>query len=171
MTMAEFRGWFDYDDWANDRLCRMLKAAFGEETDLREHPNATVRAIQETAAHIFAAQAVWRARLQGQSPKAFLDAAEYPMPLAIRFAFGAERARFRGWLNTLESDASLNAEIAYATMQGVEHAQPVREILQHLLFHGMYHRGQITARLIDLGLENALLSTDLIVFQRESTFR
>ena len=167
MTLAEIKTWNDYNDWANDRLCSMLKTAFGEETDLRGHPNAAVRAIQETAVHMIAAQATWRTRIQGSNPKEPLEAAEYPTPLAIRFAFGAERARFGAWLAGLESDAALRREISYVNSQGTPYCEPLEEILQHLVFHAMYHRGQITARLIDTGHENAVLFIDFIVYCRE----
>ena len=129
--------------------------------------DARVRAIQETAVHIFAAQAVWRTRLEGVSPTTFLDPGEYPTPLALRFAFGAERARFSACLETVVDDSALERVVAYQTMNGDPFSQPVGEILQHVLLHSMYHRGQITARLIDLGHESALLPTDLIVYQRE----
>lgn len=169
MTLTEIKTLTDYNDWANDRLCAMLKAAFGEETDLRESQNAAVRAIQETAVHIIRAQAIWRGRIEGYAPKPALEAADYLTPLAIRFAFGAERARFRAWLDTLENEGDLQREIAYATSDGTPYRQPLEQILQHLLTHAMYHRGQITARLIDAGHECALLSTDLIAYYRDFT--
>ena len=168
MTLTEIKTLNDYNDWANERLCAMLRAAFGEETDLRESQNATVRAIQETAVHLIGAQAIWRARITGHAPtKPALDAAEYPTPLTIRFAFGAERARFRAWLDTLENDADLEREIAYVMFDGTPCRQPLAQILQHLLTHAMYHRGQITARLIDAGHEKVLVSTDLIAYYRD----
>ena len=167
MTLAEMIIWNDYNDWANNRLCSMLKTAFGEETDLRGHPDPAMRVIQESAAHIIQAQATWRSRLQGANLKGPLDAADYPTPLAIRFAFGAERARFQGWLATLKQDADLQKEVSYTNSQGASYHEPLAQILQHLVFHAMYHRGQITARLIDSGHEDAVLFTDLIVFYRE----
>ena len=167
MTLAEIRMWNEYNEWANDRLCFMLKTAFGEETDLRRHPDAAIRAIQEAAVHIIGAQATWRTRIQGANPKEALNAADYPTPLAIRFAFGAERARFGAWLADLEQDADLQTEISYVNSQGTTYREPLEQILQHLIFHAMYHRGQITARLIDSGHESAVIFTDFIVFCRE----
>jgi uncharacterized damage-inducible protein DinB len=34
--------------------------------------------------------------------------------------------------------------------------------------HSVYHRGQVTGRLIDLGFEEAIVSTDLITYYREA---
>ncbi len=167
MTLTEIVNWNDYNDWANNRLCSMLKAAFGEEADLRGHSDSSVRAIQEIAVHSIAAQAIWRGRITGQSSKPPLDAADYPMPLAIRFALGAERARFRAWLSSLANDADLQTEISYTNLQGMSCRQPLADILQHLFFHTMYHRGQMAALLINTGHEAALLPTDWIVYRRD----
>src|SRR5262249_33845897 len=157
----------EYNDWANDRLVSMLYRIFGEETDLRQASEERIRAVQETTVHIFAAQAIWRTRWQGSSPRTMLDPQEYPTPLSLRTALGAERARFWAYFDTLDSDEALQQEIAYATTTGEPYRQPLWQMLQHVLTHSMYHRGQVTARLLDLGHEEALVSTDLITFYRD----
>ena len=167
MILAEIRAWNDYNDWANDRLCSMLTTAFGEETDLRGHPDAAVRAMWETTVHMVAAQETWRSRIQGANGKEPLDGAACLTALAIRHAFETEQAQFRAWLAALENDADLRREISYVNSQGTPYREPLEQILQHLVFHAMYHRGQITARLIDSGHENALIYTDFIVFCRD----
>ena len=166
-SREDFETAYHYDDWANDRLIHMLYTAFGEETDLTQTRDARTSAIQQTVAHLVGAQAVWRQRCEGHSPKALLDASEYPTPLALRMAVGAERARFQGFLASLASDAAFARPISYTTTQGDPYTQSLCEILQHVLAHSQYHRGQVTARLLDLGHASALLSTDLITFQRE----
>lgn len=167
MTLEEVKTLYLYNDWANDRLVQMLYSVFGEETNLRESDDAQVVAIQEAAVHIIGSQWMWRSRCVGISPKERMSAAEYPSPLAIRFAFGAERARFWGYFETLTSDDDLNRNVAFQTTEGVPWETPLYQILQHVITHGAYHRGQITGRLLDRGAEEAILSTDLIGFYRE----
>jgi uncharacterized damage-inducible protein DinB len=167
MTRDDFRTLYAYNEWANDRLISMLYRIFGEETDLRQASEEHIRAIQETAVHIIAAQAIWRTRWQGRSPRTMLDPQECPTPLALRTAYGAERARFWAFFDTLDSDEALQQEIAYATTTGEAHRQPLWQMLQHVLTHSAYHRGQVTARLLDLGHEDALVSMDLITFYRD----
>jgi uncharacterized damage-inducible protein DinB len=167
MTRDELRTLYEYNDWANDRLVSLLCRLFGEETDLRLAREERIRAIQETMVHIIAAQAVWRTRWQGRSPSTMLDPQEYPTPLALRTAFRAERARFWAYFDALDSDEALQQEIAFTTLAGEPYQQPLGQMLQHVLTHSMYHRGQVTARLLDLGHGDALVSTDLITFYRE----
>ena len=168
MTRKEIRTLFEYNDWANERLMQMLYRAFGEETDLRQSEQAVIRAIQETTTHIIAALAIWRSRWQGTSPTAMLDPAEYPNALALRMAFGAERARFWGFFAGLDTDDRLNEVIAYTNTKGEPYRMPLIQMMQHVINHSSYHRGQVTARLIDMGHEDLLLGTDLFIYYYEN---
>ncbi len=168
MTRNDFRTLYIFNDWANERLCKMLYDAFGEETNLRDAAEERTRALQEAAVHIIASQAVWRTRWQGTSPTSLLDPEEYPTPLSIRMAFGAERARFWGYFATLESDTALEQVIAFKNTAGQPYEEALCHMMQHVITHGCYHRGQITGRLLDMGFEEQVISTDLITFYREN---
>src|SRR5262245_10411606 len=110
----------------------MLYQAFGEETDLRQTGDVHIQAIQEATTHIIAAQAIWRTRWQGASPRTMLDPAEYPTPLALRMAFGAERARFWSFFETLEDDAALEQVYSYSSLSGEPQTAPLFEMLLHV---------------------------------------
>jgi uncharacterized damage-inducible protein DinB len=166
-SREDLRQLFEYDDWANDRLLAMLYQAFGEEADLRHAEDARVREIQAVTTHIVAALAIWRTRWEGHSPTAMLDPEEYSTPLALRMAFGAERARFWGFFATLEDEEALNRVVHFTRTTGEPYQFPLWQMMQHVLTHSAYHRGQVTARLLDLGHESALQFTDLIVYYRE----
>jgi uncharacterized damage-inducible protein DinB len=169
MTLQDFRTFYLYNDWANDRLLKMLYEAFGEETNLRESTDPRCRAIQEAAVHIVSAQSVWRQRWQGHSPDAMLDPEEYPTPLAIRMAFGAERARFWGYFETLKTEEALLWVCDFKNTRGEAHSRPLWQMLQHVITHGGYHRGQITGRLLDMGFDALIISTDLISYHYENS--
>jgi uncharacterized damage-inducible protein DinB len=162
----QLRDLYAYTDWANDRLCEMLIQAFGEEAELRQHSDPRVRTIQETATHIVAAQAIWRERWQGNSPTQMLNPAEYPTPLALKMAFRAERARFWGWFETL-AEEDFARSVDYRAMQGQAFTHALWKMMLHVVTHGGYHRGQITGRLLDLGFDALIQSTDLIAYYRE----
>ena len=53
----------------------------------------------------------------------------------------------------------------YKTTEGVPYASPAWQMLQHVVNHGTYHRGQIATMLRQLG--NKSQSTDMIVFYRQ----
>jgi len=56
--------------------------------------------------------------------------------------------------------------IEYRTFNGLVQAQPFWQLLQHLVNHGSYHRGQVTTLLRQLGAAPPA-SLDLIAFYRE----
>src|SRR5438046_1088233 len=140
MTRDDFRTHYTYNDWANDRLIEMLNRAFGEETDLRQTGDARVQVIQETTVHIISAQAIWRTRSEGESPRTILDPAQYPTPFSLRTAFGAERARFWRFFDSLESDAAFDRIIHSTSTEGEPRIFPLGQMMQHVLMHSMYHR-------------------------------
>ena len=61
--------------------------------------------------------------------------------------------------------ADLDRVVEYHNTKGHAFSNPMWQMLQHLVNHGTYHRGQITTMLRQLGATP--LTTDLIAFYRE----
>jgi uncharacterized damage-inducible protein DinB len=160
VQLQDIRNLFEYNDWANEVLFEMLIASFGADTDLRAAPAPMVRDIQEAATHIVAALCIWRTRWQGTSPTAMLDPALFPTPRALHAAFGSERVAFWTFFDGLESDDCLALMVAYNNTRGDASSLPLVAMMQHVVNHSTYHRGQITARLIALGFDDVIQSTD-----------
>jgi uncharacterized damage-inducible protein DinB len=55
--------------------------------------------------------------------------------------------------------------IEYKLLSGQPGASPLWQMLQHVVNHGSYHRGQITTKLRQLGAQPAK-SLDMIAFYR-----
>ena len=53
------------------------------------------------------------------------------------------------------------------TTKGEPYSHPLSEMMLHLVNHGTYHRGQVTAMLRQLGAKP--LATDLILFYRQGS--
>ena len=144
--LGYLREMFLFDDWANREALRSLQEM--------EHPPERARKVM---AHIVAAELLWMDRLQ----QATQEAAVWP-------EFGLEdcerqlpelRRAWEQYLAELD-DADLNIEIAYTNSQGEHYRNEVRDILMHVLMHGVYHRGQIAAAVRDRAGEPAY--TDFI---------
>lgn len=144
--LGYLREMFLFDDWANRESLRSLLEM--------EHPPERARKVM---AHIVAAELLWMARLQqAQQPAAVwpefgLDDCERRLPEL--------RPAWEGYLATL-TDADLETEIAYTNSKGEKYTNEVRDILMHVLMHGVYHRGQIAAAVRDRAGEPAY--TDFI---------
>jgi uncharacterized damage-inducible protein DinB len=62
-------------------------------------------------------------------------------------------------------DEGLGLTASYRTSEGVPHKNSFREILSHVLFHSMTHRGQALSALRRDGFEPP--SIDYIIYLRE----
>ncbi len=135
--LTTYRRQLDYDDWANREVIRSLVNA----------ESAPPRAVALTA-HIVACGWLWYHRIQGsQSPVPVwpdwdLDTTAHELD---RLA-GAWEVDLRG-----RDDASLAAVVRYVNSQGEPWENTVAEMLQHVVMHGVYHRGQIAALLAAAG--------------------
>lgn len=75
----------------------------------------------------------------------------------------------RAFLESL-SDADVHRVIEFRAPNGVTSAFPIGQMVQHLVNHGSYHRGQLTMMFRLLGTEPAN-SMDLIRYYREQSAR
>ena len=71
----------------------------------------------------------------------------------------------RGYLATLD-DTSVNNSLEYKALNGQPASSRIGEMLQHVVNHGTYHRGQVTTMLRQVGAAPPK-SAELIVFYRE----
>jgi uncharacterized damage-inducible protein DinB len=79
------------------------------------------------------------------------------------FGDSIERER-QEFLSTL-SEASLHTPLHFKDMSGNPHSAPLVQLLQHVVNHGTYHRGQVTTMLRQVGAETVAL--DMLYFFRE----
>ncbi len=137
---------FAYDHWANGEALRSLQEM--------EHPPERARKVM---AHIVAAELLWMARLKQERqptpvwPEFGLNDCERSLP-QLRQAWQQYLAEM--------SDGDLDREIEYKNSKGEKYTNAVRDILMHVLMHGVYHRGQIAAAVRDRAGEPAY--TDFI---------
>ena len=73
-----------------------------------------------------------------------------------------ERQKFLGGLN----EDVLHARLQFSDMAGTPYSEPLVQLMQHLVNHGTYHRGQVTTMLRQIGGEAA--SLDMLYFFREA---
>ena len=151
----------DYHYWARDRVLDAA-APLSPEQITRDLGNS-FPSVRDTLVHLYGADWIWRERWDGRSPDALPDSSSFPDIAAIQQAWLEEEVRVRGVLARL-GPAGVLQPIAYQR-NGVRQSQPFWQMLQHLVNHGTYHRGQVTTMLRQLGA--AAQAMDLIVFYRE----
>jgi uncharacterized damage-inducible protein DinB len=137
---------FAYDLWANQQILSSLAA-------IDNPPRRSV----EFLAHILSAQRLWWQRIAEQAQ----TLAVWP-DLSLRecASQAAElSAIWKAYLGTMD-EAGLSNSVTYKNSRGESWTSKIEDILQHVILHSAYHRGQIAIEMRAAGLVPAY--TDFI---------
>jgi uncharacterized damage-inducible protein DinB len=115
--------------------------------------------------HVLSAESVWLSRWKGETRTSMLAAADFPDQAALRKGWQEEESKMRAFFETVD-DAVLARVIDYKALNGAPFSNPLYQMLQHVVNHGSYHRGQITTLLRQFGAAPPK-QLDLIAFYRE----
>lgn len=153
-TIETLRRLFSYNEWANRRML----------DSLGNPANSNPKALRALA-HLLIAEKTWASRLQANVDTTGFDfwqgsTLEECLQLADEVG-----ETYRKLLSEL-TEEGLDSEATYKNSKGVEYRTAYRDILQHVLLHSTYHRGQVAMAVRAEGGEPAY--TDYIGFVRES---
>ena len=153
-TIETLRRLFSYNEWANRRMMDSLGATASP------GPKA-IRAL----AHLLIAEKTWASRLESNVDTTGFDFWQGSTLEECRRLAGEVRETYRRLLSEL-TEETLDSEATYKNSKGVEYRNSYRDMLQQVLLHSTYHRGQVAMAVRAEGGEPAY--TDYIVFVRES---
>lgn len=163
MTAQDVRALLDYHYWARDRVLDAVgQLDLAALTAPRE---SSFSSIRDTLAHTYFAEWAWYSRWQGRSPSAFPALDQFADVEALSAAWCEIERQVRAFIEPM-SDADLTRVIEYRLLSGAEAASPLWQMVQHVVNHASYHRGQVTTMLRQAGAAPAR-SMDLIAFYRE----
>src|SRR5436190_6424215 len=162
MNHADLKTMVDYHYWARDRLFEALEPLTGEQYN--EDLGSSFKSIRDTVTHTYAAEWAWHERWQGRSPKALIASDRFADLAALRAAWGGSERDIRHFVGALDG-AGIERVIAYKLLSGADGASPIWQMVQHVVNHGSYHRGQVTTMLRQLGAKPGQ-SMDMIAFYR-----
>ncbi len=164
MNLADLQTLLDYHYWARDRMLAALEPLTPEQ--YAKDLGSSFPSLRHTAVHILSAERIWLSRWQGNSPGAHTAPSEVPEVAALRAAWAGTEAGVRRFLAALGEDG-IHRRIAYVNFAGVAGDQRFSEMLQHVVNHASYHRGQMTTMLRQLGAAPPK-QVDLIAFYRDT---
>jgi uncharacterized damage-inducible protein DinB len=162
MNLQDLRTLLDYHYWARDRLLDALEPLAPEQ--FTRDLGSSFKSIRDTVAHTYAAEWAWHSRWQGQSPTALLPADQFADVASIRAVWSAHEAKMRAFLEEL-GDHGITRVFDYKLLSGQPGSSPFWQMLQHVVNHASYHRGQVTTMLRQIGAAPAK-SMDMIAFYR-----
>jgi uncharacterized damage-inducible protein DinB len=167
MTKSDLQTLLDFHYWARDRVLDAA-AALPPEQYTRDLAGS-FKSVRDTLVHLYSAEWAWYQRWQGTSPTAALVFDDYPDIETLRHAWTAHEQKMRAYVGSL-SEADVARVINYRLLSGQAGASSLSQMLQHMVNHGSYHRGQVTTMLRQLGAKPPA-SLDMITYYREHEAR
>jgi uncharacterized damage-inducible protein DinB len=164
MDLESIRELYEYNRWANARS--LEAAAAVSAADFTKEVGGSFASLRGTLAHMYGAEWIWLQRWKGISPRQLPFSLEFPDVASIRSRWDTVENERQAFLDALDP-ARLAEVISYVNLKGQTFAYPLRRMLQHVVNHATYHRGQITTLLRQLGATP--LSTDLLLYDDGKT--
>lgn len=158
MLIAEATQLYAYDRWANAEVlgaCGTLT-----EDQLNQPLTSSYSSVLGTLRHILWGEWRWlgrwlRSSLPGPDPREVRDFQ------ALRERWASFEHAQSAFLSTLR-DPDLGQVVSYENPPGTTWSYTLGHMLQHVVNHSTYHRGQVTTLLRQLGAEPR--ATDFLVF-------
>lgn len=162
MNLSDVRTLFDFNIWANNRLFTVLERL--SEEQYTKDLGSSHGGIQGTLAHILASHEMWLSRWQGKPSPTTIDTDGGPSLAKAKQFWNEMQQKLTVFLSGL-TEADLAKLISYTNTRGESYSTPLVQMMQHLVNHATYHRGQIVTMLRQLGVKP--VNTDMIFYFRQ----
>jgi uncharacterized damage-inducible protein DinB len=162
MNVQDLQTMIDYHYWARERLFDALTPLADEQYN-RDLGNS-FKSIRDTVTHIYAAEWAWYERWHGRSVTQLLTGDRFADLAALGRAWVEHEQKMRAFVDGL-TDADVDRVISYTLLSGQPGATPIGQMVQHVVNHASYHRGQITTMLRQIGAQPGK-SMDMIAYFR-----
>lgn len=153
-----------YNIWANERICRILETLPDDILD--KELKSSFGTIRKTIYHIWDAEAIWNKRLSGKSLKQWPSETFKGSFEEFKTDFLAGSGKL--FMYVINKDSKqFEQNLAYKNIKGEAFSNKIEHIIQHVVNHSTFHRGQIIAMLRIEGVTE-VFTTDFIAFAREN---
>jgi uncharacterized damage-inducible protein DinB len=149
---------FTYHVWATKKLLVHLKSLPCEV--FQKEIQSVFPSVERTLFHLYEVDALWFSRLKGEP--ALVDKKKFETVEECEMDFSDLHSEILEWLGDMSDEL---VSVSYRTSKGESFENTRKEILNHLVNHGTYHRGNIGAMLWQLGERG--VPTDYIYYLRE----
>ncbi len=163
MGVDDLRRLFEYNYWAKDRILGVVEGLSPE--DFTKNLGSSHGGVRDTLVHIMGAEELWYKRWRGEPVTSMRRPEETPTFDSLQNRWNMIAMEVLGFCHMLKSDEDAARVITYKDLKGNEFRQVLSGLMQHLVNHSSYHRGQVVTMLRQLGVKP--VATDLIVFLRE----
>lgn len=136
------RGLFGYMRWA-DELMMSTAGTVGDEAYYADR-GFSLGSIHKLLVHGLAAQRIWLTRWRGGMPPRIETDADHPTRALLEARWPAMHDELSAFLEA-QTDATLAAEVQGINAFGEPFSLPLGGLMNHVVDHATYHRGQINS--------------------------
>lgn len=159
MESDRIKALYAYNRWANDRIFEAVSRLTPEE--YTKDMQSSHRSVRDTFVHVISAEWIYFQRTRGTSPNALWSPLDFPAVSKLSERW-LELAREQMAFISNLTDQEWEKSITYINLAGEPFTYPLWQILQHVVNHSSYHRGQITTMIRQLGAKPE--ATDFLLF-------
>ncbi|SEN73394.1 DinB family protein [Lihuaxuella thermophila] len=158
---------YDYHVWANQRIVERLKEL--PEEICHKEIQSVFSSISEVLTHIYLVDTLWLSVMSGDSFDETMVKLERTKEETKGKTTGEMQTMFldlsKQYKEFLDRREDLDQPVTYEHPRFGKLEASLSELVQHVVNHGTYHRGNITAMLRQLG--HAGVSTDFVFYLYE----
>lgn len=162
MQTSDIHSFYEFNSWANARILEAVRALTPEQYTNDLH--SSHGGVHGTLVHTMGAEEIWLKRWNGESPSRFYAPEDFPTFAAVSERLSEIDRSLVAFSRSLTTDEALHAVIAYKDLKGNPYSQALWQLMQHLVNHSTYHRGQIVTMLRQHGAK--AVATDLVAYYR-----
>jgi uncharacterized damage-inducible protein DinB len=163
MNIKEIQTLYAYNRWANRRLLKAARQLDWQ--DCTSEMGTSHGSVRGTLAHIIWGEWLWVRRWRGESPKGRFTPEEFPDWASLESRWTNVEDEQEAFIKCLTDDL-LEKRVSYENLRAQRWEYSLVQMMQHVVNHSSYHRGQLVTLLRQLGQTPP--GTDLLVFLDES---
>lgn len=163
MLVSEIQQLYEYNYWATGRLVGVVGTLPVDQ--YTKDLGSSHGGIHGTLVHAMAAEEIWLKRWKGEATTTLRSIREIPTFDALRDSWRLIERDMKEFCGALRTQSDAERIVAYKDTRGNSHSERLDRLMQHLVNHSTYHRGQVVTMLRQSGVKP--VSTDLVGYFRE----
>ncbi len=162
-TKEHLQHMFDFVQWGDNELLAAARMV-PDEGYYREQ-GISIGSIHKLLVHEMAAQWIWLSRWRGENPTRLENHEDYPTRDSVLLRWPLVHSAINDFMGT-QTPKSLARDVQYRNIKGELFSLPLGDLMQHVIDHATYHRGQINTMIKHAGGHPANVSYQLYSLQR-----
>jgi uncharacterized damage-inducible protein DinB len=142
VTKEHLQQMFDYIYWGDNEIMAASRTVPDE--GYYKEQQISAGSVHKLLVHCMAAQWIWLSRWRGEHPARLENHEDYPTRDALMERWPLVHSAITDFLG-MQSPKALAREIQYRNTRGEMFSLPLCDLMQHVLDHATYHRGQLNS--------------------------